>query len=464
MTQSYVPTNRTAALCAFVATLKYGDIPIRVVERTADLLLDHLGVSLHASTLPWCRIIRDFTLSQEGPGISTMYGYGAALPRDAALVNATAAHGIELDDTHDASMSHPGAVVIPVALAVAEARCSNPQDLLAAIVAGYEAQCRAGSAASDALIDNGFHPTAAAGVFGATAAAARLLGLSAQQLEAAFGLALSMVSGTIQFTEDPCGTMVKRLHAGIPAQNGILCAELAARGFQGPHSALDGRYGFVRLFARHQSNFERLSDHLGERWVIDEMSVKLYACCRLFHSFIDSIRSLRAEGAWSANDVASISVLGPKGMLDGRLETRPASVMSAQYSLPYVTAATLLLDPCNPSSFAEEIHNRPDVLSMIDLVKPEHAPELDSYFPARCPGGVRITLKSGKVLERTVIDSVGTPAQPVNRAGIKQKYTTLTAGLLDCSTQAQVADAVFSLNRQQDSLQLMGLLRESIHR
>lgn len=151
-------TNRTAMLCASLASLQYERIPQRVTERAKDLVLDHLGVALHASPLPWSQMVREHVLAQGDRAESTVYGYGAAAPRNAALANATAAHGIELDDTHDASMSHPGAVVIPVALALAEARQLDGREVLAAIVAGYEAQCRAGAAATEALIATACRP------------------------------------------------------------------------------------------------------------------------------------------------------------------------------------------------------------------------------------------------------------------------------------------------------------------
>ena len=454
--------NHTATLCAALAGLTYECIPPRIIERAKDLVLDHLGVALHASPLPWSSMVRDHVLTLGDRAESTVYGYGAALPRNAALANATAAHGIELDDTHDESMSHPGAVVIPVALALAESRKLGGRELLAAIVAGYEAQCRVGSAATEALIAQGFHPTSTAGAFGATATAAHLLHLNADQLESAFGLVASMASGTMQFTQDPDGTMVKRLHAGIPAQNGILAAELAGKGYRGPRAAIDGRYGFVRVFARTEHNIGRLTRELAKTWEIDQVSIKLYACCRLFHSFIDAIRECREKSSWQATDVESVQVLGPKAMYEGRMQYRPRSVMSAQYSIPYAAAATLLLDPRDPRSFNEETMVRADVLAMIDRVSPQHTPELDHYFPARCPGGVRIRLKSGEVIEHTIIDSIGTPLRPLDRAGIKDKYRTLVADCLERERLERVAEAVLAIDETDDIAQVMSLLRNPL--
>src|SRR5687767_3933794 len=270
--------DRTRELAAFLSTLDLDRVPARIVERTQDLVLDHLGGALHSAELPWSAIVRDYARAGGDRPESTLYGNGDRVGRRmAALANGTAAHGIELDDTHNESFSHPGTVVIPAALAVAEARAATGSEFLAAVVGGYEAQCRAGAAATAAM-SQGFHGTAVSGVFGAAAATALLLRQSAAELESAFGLAVSMASGVMQFTEDPEGSMVKRLHGGLPAHNGILAAELAAAGLRGPRGGIDGRYGFVRMFA-HADDASRLTRDLGEAWEIDQISVKLYACC-----------------------------------------------------------------------------------------------------------------------------------------------------------------------------------------
>lgn len=451
--------SHTSQFAAFLSTLQLAAIPPRVVERAKDLVLDHLGVALHSANLPWTVIVSDYAKAAGDNAESTLYGHSQRVGRRvAALANGTAAHGIELDDTHDASFSHPGTVVIPAALAVAEARKSSGRDFLTAVVAGYEAQCRVGAAASAAM-SHGFHGTAVAGVFGATAATARLLNMSAAQLESAFGLAVSMASGVMQFTEDPEGNMVKRLHGGLPSQNGILAAELAAAGMRGPRAGIDGRYGFVRMFAR-TDDASRVTRGLGESWEIDQISVKLYACCRMFHAFVDAIRECRADSGVRTEDIVSAEIVGPQLLLEGRMQYRPQSVMSAQYSLPYAVAATMLLDPQDPQSFSEGVMTRPDMLAMMDKVTASADPELDRLLPAKYPGGVRFKLTDGRNVARTLHDSVGTPERPLDRAGITTKFRTLTAGNADARLQDKIVDAVCNLERDDGVTRLTALLRE----
>ncbi len=455
--------DRTSELSAFLSTLSLDCVPPRIVERAKDLVLDHLGVALHSADLPWSAIVRDYARATGDKPESTLYGHRERVGRRvAALANGTAAHGIELDDTHNESFSHPGTVVIPAALAVAEARAATGRELLAAVIAGYEAQCRVGAAATAAM-SQGFHGTAVAGVFGAAAATASLLKSTAAQLESTFGLAVSMASGVMQFTEDPEGSMVKRLHGGLPAHNGILAAELAAAGLRGPRQGIDGRYGFVRMFA-HSDDASRLTRDLGEAWEIDQISVKLYACCRMFHAFVDAIRECRSDSGVEAQDIESAEIVGPGLLLEGRMQYRPRSVMSAQYSLPYAVAATLLLDPQDPRSFSEESMARADVLAVMDKVTATADPELDRLLPEKYPGGVRFKLRDGRMVTRTLFDSVGTPERPIDREGIARKFRTLTAGIIDTHLQAEIEDAVYSLERDTGVSRLAALLRDcSMH-
>src|ERR1700761_8528429 len=269
----------TGALIAAISAMTLERIPEDLIVRTKALILDHLGVSLYGASLEWCRIVRE-TLGLEGArGASSIYGGGLTSARNAALINGTAGHAIELDDAHDESLSHPGCVVIPAALAVAELQESTGAEFLAAVVAGYEAQGRIGATLSSSLIKQGYHPTAQIGVFGAVTAAAKLLKLPEREFTWAFGLAGSMASGIMKFTQDPEGTMVKRLHAGMPAERGVLAAQLASRGFTGPRNIIEGDFGYATTFAEG-ADLSRITRNLGEVFEITKISVKLYPCCR----------------------------------------------------------------------------------------------------------------------------------------------------------------------------------------
>lgn len=435
----------TSALSRHLSGLCYERLPEHVVERAKDLILDHLGVGLYSASLPWSAIVRAQAVADGGPPEAALYGGKSVALRNAVMANATTAHGIELDDTHDESLSHPGAVVIPPCLALMQQQRLHGRQVIAAIVAGYDAQCRVGSAAGKPLILGGFHPTSSNGVFGAAGAAANLLGLAPLATQSALGIALSMASGVMQFSQDASGTMVKRLHAGIPAERGLFAAQLAQRGFAGPAAAIEGRYGFVRVFAGHSETGRVLAD-LGERFEIEAISVKLYACCRLFHALIDAIIECRDRERFGIDEIVSVIAFGPRLMFEQHMEYVPDSVMSAQYSLPYTVAATLLFDPKKPDVFGEAHFRRDDALRLAALVTAEHDVELEELCPVHFPAGVRIRLTDGRVVQQTVLDSKGTPARPLTRAAIVEKFRALSMPRINDAAVRSITDAVSALD------------------
>lgn len=451
-------TEPTLAIAQAVAALRPRALPAHVVERAKDLVLDHLGVTLYGACLPWSQKVREVVLEEGGRPQSTIYGSRRVPARAAALANGAAGHAIELDDTHDESLSHPGCVILPATFAMAEALGSSGRDFLAAMVAGYEAQCRIGAALGNELIRRGFHPTATCGVFGAAAAAGNLLRLDAATIVSAFGSGGSMCSGVMQFTEDPAGTMIKRLHAGLPAERGILAAKLAARGFAGPRQAVEGHWGFARVFAGNP-NLDRITEGLGERFEIERITVKLYPCCKLFHSLIEAIENCRRERPFTPDDVVGIEPFGPRNMIDTHMVHRPLSTMAAQYSLPYACAAAIVFDATDPDSFGEKRLGHQGALRIADLVKPVVDDALEAMFPRRFAGGVRIRLRDGQVLTSTVLDSRSSPDMPIGREEIQAKFRTLTSAIISAGRQERIMEATANLDRLASIGELTALLR-----
>jgi 2-methylcitrate dehydratase PrpD len=373
------------------------------------------------------------------------------------LINGTAGHAIELDDTHDQSLSHPSCVVMPAALAMAEACRVSGADFVAAIVAGYEAQCRIGAALGKMLLRKGIHPTAQLGVFGATTAAAKLLRLTRAQMTRAFGLAGSMASGMMKFTQDPEGTMVKRLHAGLPAERGILAARLASNGFTGPKEIIEGDFGYAATYA-DGADLARITRDLGHAFEITSISVKLYPCCRLFHALIEAIYECRADPSFSVDRIKQINTFGPTNMIEGHLETRPRSTMSAQYSLPYTAAIAVLGDASKPASYEDEMRNNDQILKMTDKVRPDVDQGLEAYYPEKLPGRVQFVLTDGSKIESTILDSKSTPANPISRSDIELKFREVTSGILPVKRQDALVDCILSIDKASDVSDLASLL------
>ncbi|SAL04768.1 MmgE/PrpD family protein [Caballeronia calidae] len=450
-------TDVTRALCGFLASLRFDDIPRATIERAKDLLLDHVAVALLGTRECATRAVRDTIAAWGGRPESSIYGSTQLVPRaHAAFINAAAAYSVSLDDMHNESLSHPGSVVIPAAMSVAEALNATPRQFLTALVAGYEAQGRIGAAARNAIA-RGFHPTGVAGTFGSGAAAAHVMQLDSAGFESTFGIALSTASGSMQFSSDGEST-VKRLHAGLPAQGGLTAALLASAGLRGPKAALHGQYGVITLFGG-AGDATRLTRGMGETWEIDQINFKLHACCRWFHSSIDALLACRKQRSFAPTDVERVLVRAPAAALENHMQYRPKSTPSAQYSLPYAMAAALLLDTKDPGAFAEQHLADPAVLALMDRVEAESDPSLDRWLPDRFPGLVRVHLKNGELIEEFRQDSVGTPDFPVHRADIESKFHALVSGIATQEWRDRIADAIFRLEDGPSISGLTSLLR-----
>ena len=256
-------SGATAALAGWSRALAFERLPGDVVERVLAHTLDAVGALVVGATRPWSAQVRDYVAGESPPGRCAVPGLDARVrPEWAALANGTAAHGFEIDDYALPGLSHPGCVVVPTALALAEHEGCDGRELIAALAAGFETTVRFGLACTPSLTsDRGFHVTSALGVFGAAAVAARLLRLAPAHAAAAFGLAAAHACGTTEFTRT--GGDVKRLHAGMAAAAGIRSASIARRGFSAPLAAIEGERGFLNAFVAH-ARPQALTDGLGD--------------------------------------------------------------------------------------------------------------------------------------------------------------------------------------------------------
>lgn len=430
----------TAGLAHTASRIAFSALPASTIECAKDLVVDHLGVALRGWTLPWTTIVRETALAERAAPVAMLYDGGRTSARNAALVNGTAGHALELDDTHDRSLTHPGSVVIPAALAVGEDVGATGAQVLAAIVAGYDVQCRLGIALGRDLIERGMHPTATLGVFGAAAAAGHLLTLEPARMAHAFGIAASMSAGLMQFSQDPEGTMVKRLYGGLPAERGVLAAQLAARGLTGPRAAIEGTFGIARMLAG-RGEIDPHAFSAGPGHEIERVSIKLFACCKNFHALIEAAQECRAGPGFAPQDIAQVDVYGPRAMIDHHLERRPRSTMAAQYSLPYTTAVALIGDPHAPESFRAPAYDREDLVALAAKVSAHLDPELDAAFPRHFAGGIRVRLHDGRQFDAQVMDALGTPVRPLERAGYRAKFTAMTQERLTATAQRTILDA-----------------------
>ncbi|WP_077003012.1 MmgE/PrpD family protein [Variovorax sp. KK3] len=417
--------NTTAAIAHHVAAVANAPLAGTDVEALRRLLLDNFLVSLWGATRPWTREIARWAQRFQGTGASPILGSDRSADASvAALVHGTAAHSYELDDTHNATLSHPGAAVIPAALALGAAMQASQAGLLRAVAVGYEAMALVGLAAGGLeTVHRGFHPTAIFGGFGAAAACLclqadqRRVPLTAELLVRAFGHALSQASGSMQFSAEAAGGEVKRVHAGFAARNGVLAAEFASMvTVTAPRLAVEGRYGLAALFGGPLRGVA-----LHGALQIHDISLKPYACCRLFHSTIDALRELTQGFTVRPSTIREVVVSGPQLIADQHMLARPASTMAAQYSCPYIVGATLVHGPQRYDAYGEAFLGDADIARIAQAVRFELSEELTRHYPAHFATGVRIRFEDGSEKSCVVIDSAGTPGKPLGMAQILAK-------------------------------------------
>jgi 2-methylcitrate dehydratase PrpD len=458
VTKSPPDRDLTAVLAENLAALDYQALSKADRTQIKRLILDHVGVCRRGAEQSWCLALREWAGRYAGSGTSVVFGSALRTASNvAAMVNASAAHGMELDDTHDSSVSHPGAVVIATALALGIHHQASGGDIMAAIAAGYEAMGRAGRAVgAPNVIEHGYHPTALFGGFGAAAAAGKLLGLDGPGIASAWGLMLSMAGGSMQFSEDPLGTTVKRLHGGYGAHNGTLAAEFATLGIAGPSRALDGRYGLGRLFGQNP-DFSELARAQGAPLEIHRISMKPYPCCRLFHSTIDALRDVTDNFSLDTGVIAEIRVGGPAIMCTQHMLRRPISVMAAQYSLPFSLATSLVYGPDAYEAYGEDKFEDSRVLGLADKVEAVEDKKMEAAFPDHFGSWVEVRTASGDTRRADILDSIGTPARPMDTDALKDKITGLLAPLETAPKIADIAAAVQDFEQESGPARLIAL-------
>src|ERR1700691_1584134 len=301
MTSNELPKTAIAEqlahkICALDATR----LPDAVRRKCEDLLVDVVGLAVTARNEDY---VKAALAACDDDGPCTAIGHARTLSAaGAALVNGTAAHGEDFDDTFEGGPVHAGAVIVPAVLAACERHNPDGASALLGIAVGVEVLCRLSLVVPKAVHKAGFHPTAIFGAMGAAAGVGTALGLNARQIVDALGVAGSMAGGIIEYLAE--GAWTKRMHAGWAAQSGIRAALLAKAGFVGPRTVFEGVHGLFHGFAHTtKGDYDALTGDFGTRWVTDTLAFKAYPCGTMAQPYIDCAKRLAARGI-AAEDIS----------------------------------------------------------------------------------------------------------------------------------------------------------------
>jgi 2-methylcitrate dehydratase PrpD len=441
--------QETATLAAYVADLKYDDIPPEVRDRTKALILDFLGSAIRArrdaeSTPSLLQMLE--MLKLDGAGEATVFGDAKTwTPAVAALLNGALGHSLDFDDTHADSSLHASAPVVPAAFAVGEMVGASGRDVLAAIVAGYEVCCRLGNALDPTShYARGFHPTATAGTYGAAAAAGKLFDLSRDQIVAAFGVSGSQAAGSLQFLVN--GAWNKRYQVGAAAMNGVIAACLARNNFVGAIESIEGKHGLLVGYSDN-AHPDKVTAGLGATYETMKIGMKPYPSCRYTHAAIDALIAMRREHNLTPDQVKRVEIgLHRNGItLTGDAATKryPRSVVGGQFSMFFTGAVAL-----DQGRFGWDDYQRLGDAAIDALAERFDVVQDDRLEIGRShPFGARVSIETNDgVHERLYADPSGEPSSFPGRAAMQQKFLTLARPVL-AGRADELAEAILSLER-----------------
>ncbi len=446
-------------LAAYVTGESFDKLPEAARGAARRAILDTLGVMLAGSVEPTAERVRELIAHRRGPGEATVAGTGLrAGVEDAALANGTAAHALDYDDLQQSLSGHPSVPVLPAALALAEREHASGAALVAAFVAGVEVEAKLGRALNPGHYETGWHATSTLGVFGAAAAAARLLGLPPERTAHALAIAASLASGL----KANFGTDVKPLHAGHAARSGLEAALLARAGFTANPRALEHDDGFGAAYGRGGAPaWDLVTAGLGApHEVVDPgIGVKRYPACASTHQALDATLALSEEHAVDPAAVEAVECgvyyLAPHQLIHERADTP----LEGKFSMAYCVAVALLDRAVGLAQFTEERVRRADVQALMPRVRMFVHPEQTTRdcLPTRF-SEVTITLRDGQRLARRVGLAKGQPRNPLTDDELAAKFRDCAARVLPAGQADQVIAAVHGLDAMADAGALARLL------
>lgn len=415
--------------------------PVGTAERARAVLhlLDWTGCALAAADAPAAKAMRD-ALSNEKPGAARLAGSGRSVsPLTACLINGTMGNILEMDDVDRQAILHPGPTVIPAALAAAASTRASASDLLDAIVRGYEAVIRIGRSVGRGHYAY-WHNTGTCGPFGAAAAAASVFGLGAEETISALGLAGTQASGFWQTRHEP-DSLAKQLHTARAAHAGLLAAQLAVNGFQGPRTILEGEQGFFAATCPDGRPDDVLADE-GADWLIHEVSFKPWPACRHAHATIDAALDLADKVAADAIERVQVETYEDALKFCDRAE--PSSVLEAKFSLQH--SAAVCLSGRRPELADFELDAVAALGALRGKVGVAATAEFQDPYPAHYGASVRVTLKDGTTVSATRRDAWGDPENPLSQTDIIAKAKRLMVhGGLSAAAAEEVVESCLAL-------------------
>jgi 2-methylcitrate dehydratase PrpD len=412
-----------------IAHTRYEDLPAEAIHWAKIAILDTVGVTVAGSVEPLSKIVKEVLNEEGGRPECTVLGLGTKTSAlNAAWANGVLSHALDYDDISNTLGGHPSVPVLPALLALAEGQSFSGKAFLLSYAVGFETECKIGRAVNFVHYDRGWHPTSTLGIFGAAAAAAKLLGLTAVDCARALAMAASMASGI----KANFGTMTKPLHIGQAARNGLLATRLASKGFSANLEAFEAKQGFCNVYnGEEQYRLDAMTEAWGEPFdlVRPGVAIKQYPCCGSTHSAIDALLSLVRSHNLKAEDVvAVIAAIHPRRLVHVNRPS-PKSALEGKFSIQYCLARSILERQVVLGHFRDDAVRDPRVGEIMEKINVAPHPEMDWQSTDHFGAEVSVELRSGETIKSFQERAIGRgPEVPLPQALLRAKF-------LDCWSQ-----------------------------
>lgn len=438
-------------LVAFVCRTKFNDLSDTVVLRAKEVLVDTLSVIAAGAQEEEVKALEKRLLDPKSGQVASLIGSGVRTePLKAALINGTAGTFLELDEGNQFGRGHPAIHVVPAALAIAEEGRLSGQDLLTAIVLGYEIGTRIGIACK---IRMSMHPHGTWGTVGAAVAVAKLMGYDEGAMREMVNVSSSLGLATSRRTMLEGGT-VRNVYSGVSNFMGILAHQLVQSGFTGEADGLKTVYGSV---VSDTFSAEGMTEELGKRFEIARNYFKMHACCRYNHGTLDALEKILARRPLKAEDVESVNV--ETYSLAAQLSDRnPRNMLAAKFSIPFAVATLIVHGRTDVACFTPEAVHSPAVQALAKRVEVKEDPKLTAMMPSRRPSRVKVTLKNGESLEAEVTMNKGDFEDPYGPADLERKYFSLADPVWGHTKAEQIRSQLMAVEKVEDIHQVTSLI------
>lgn len=440
-------------LSKWAGSLDYKAIPSEFREAARFDVLDMLGCGLFGSTRPWVRISAEMVEEWGGTPEATIWGHAKKVPAvNAVLANAHAVNAFEFDDTYVPTGIHPGALVVTSAMAAAEyyGKTSGRQ-FIAAVVAGHEVSARVRNGLGWSVL-HGWNSTAICSTFGAAVASAKIMGLSADGIADAMGIAGPYVGGLLTYG---FGAMAKRIVNARSAQGGMMSSVLAKKGFTGFRDILESDQGGFCSAHSSDCQVQAILEGLGEEYEMRKLALKKYPCCTSFHAVVDAASDVLGAKAFSPDEIETVEIHTTSGALKNNVGADYDNLSSAQMSMEYAVAAKILHGELGIEQYSNEQIENPQLRKMVGKIRTSVDPDLDSKgLDHRMAAKVVIAFQDGAKMESPYV----LKPRRMSHEAVLTKFEKLATTALPRTTAKEISDRILHIEDCKDVSDIASLL------